>query len=454
VTMYRNAVAVFGLALLAGPIAQRTVGAQEAALEAEVLTLEEALALALKNSAAVASAELQVQRAENELAATRTHRLPTVDVQAQGTQLLTPVQVTFPAGALGVYPATGPIPATDTIIESSSEPSARVSATVAQPLTQLHKAGLAVKAGQLTRDMERQQLRVQRAAVANDVRRLYYGILQAKSALDAAHEQAKALRQMDHEVAQYVSLEASLPADRLQVTARLATQEYHIITLENALATRKEQLNTLFGRDPRTPFEVVALSTASVDDIDLEAARVRALERRPELEQARLQVELADTDRRIKKAEFIPQVSAFISYDSYFNIDLLPGNLAQVGLQVKWEPFDWGRRKKELAARTLAVTQAGYAARDQRHRVLVEVDRAFRQVREARALVAVRRLGNESAQETVRVALLRQRHQAVLLRDVLQAQAALADARAQYDEAQLALWQARADLDKAIGEDK
>jgi outer membrane protein TolC len=67
--------------------------------------------------------------------------------------------------------------------------------------------------------------------------------------------------------------------------------------------------------------------------------------------------------------------------------------------------------------------------------------------------VAVRRLGNESAQEKVRVALLRRRHDAVLLREVLQAQATLAEARAEYDEALLSLWQARADLDKATGED-
>jgi outer membrane protein TolC len=81
------------------------------------------------------------------------------------------------------------------------------------------------------------------------------------------------------------------------------------------------------------------------------------------------------------------------------------------------------------------------------------VSRAFRQVQEARALVAVRRLSHESAQEKVRVALLRGTAQALLAKDVLAAQATMADARAQYDEAQLSLWQARADLEKAMGED-
>jgi outer membrane protein TolC len=65
----------------------------------------------------------------------------------------------------------------------------------------------------------------------------------------------------------------------------------------------------------------------------------------------------------------------------------------------------------------------------------------------------VRRLSHESAQEKVRVALLRVQAQSLLPKDLLSAQAAQADARAQYDEAQLSLWQARADLEKAMGED-
>jgi outer membrane protein TolC len=431
----------------------RPLAGQEATAGPEALTLEQALALALKNSASILSAEAQVQRSEEELGASRTRRLPTVEVQATGSQLLSQPSVSFPAGAFGTYPGTGPIPATDTLIKAKTAPTAWINATVAQPLTQLHKAGLGVKANQLTRDSERQQLRLQRAAVAHDVRRLYYGALQSQSAAEAARDQAKALRQMDSEVTRYVALEAALPQDGLEVKARVAAQEYQIVALDNAVESYKEQLNVLFGRDPRTPFALVGLASASLEEVNVEAARARALDRRPELERARLQVELADTQRRLKKAEFIPEISLAVSYNSFFNVDLLPRSIAQLGLQLKWEPFDWGRRRRELASKTLAVEQARFAARDERHRVLVEVDRAFRQVQEARALVAARRMGHESAQERARVALVRGRAQTVLLRDVLQAQAEMAQSRADYDAAQLSLWQARAELDKAMGED-
>jgi outer membrane protein TolC len=358
----------------------RPAAAQTPAGEAEVLTLDQALALARKNSAAVLSAEAQVLRASEEVAASRTRRLPALELQAMGSKLLSTPEVSFPAGAFGSYPGTGPIPGTDTIVRGETGPTAWVMASAAQPLTQLHKAGLGIKASELTRDSDQQQLRLQRAQVAHDVRRFYYAALQARGSADAAREQVKALRQMDEEVRRYVSLETALPSDGMEVKSRLAAQEYQVIALDNALESDKEQLNVLFGRDPRTPFDLVPLAAASLEEVDVEAARTRALECRPELEQSRIHVELADTQRRLKKAELIPEISFALTYNSFFNVDLLPQNIVQLGLQLKWEPFDWGRRRKELASKTLAVDQARLAARDQRNRVLAEVDDAFRQV--------------------------------------------------------------------------
>lgn len=451
--MSRGTTAVLCVVALVVPYRAALPEDLERGSAAETLTLQQALAAALEDSYAVAAAELQVRRAEEELSAARTRRLPRLELQAQATRLLTPIEITFPAGAFGVYPGTGPIPARDTVIESGQEPAGRLTATAAQPLTQLHQIGLGVKASRLARDLESQRLRSQRAAVAYEVRRLYYAILQLQSAAEAAHRQAEALRDLDQEVGRQIAVEAALAQDALDVKARLAAQEYRVVSLENTLATAREQLNVLLGRDPRTPFGVAAVEPARAEELDLQEARRRAVERRPELKQAALQVELADTQRRLKKGERIPELSLAVSYDSFFNVQLLPRNLAQVGLQLRWEPFDWGRRDREVAARTLAVDQARHARRDQLHAVLADVDRAFRKVQESKALLAARRAGYEGAQERVRVVHLRQGAQAALARELLQAQAALAEARAQHDEAELSLWLARAELARATGED-
>src|SRR5262245_18850382 len=118
-TARRQAIAILSLIALAAPAAGQ-----------EVLTLQQALALALHNSAAIASQELQLQRAENDVEAAKTRRLPSFDFQAQASKLLMPIEMTFPAGSFGTFEGTGPIPAADAVIKGSTQPSASVSAAV------------------------------------------------------------------------------------------------------------------------------------------------------------------------------------------------------------------------------------------------------------------------------------------------------------------------------------
>ncbi len=187
-------------------------------------------------------------------------------------------------------------------------------------------------------------------------------------------------------------------------------------------------------------------------ETDLEAARAKALRDRPDLRQAHLTVEQAGVDRRTKAAEYIPDLSISFQYYSFFNVDVLPRNLAQVGLSFSWEPFDWGRRGKELARKRLAEEQARIQARDAENAVLIDVGDKFRKLGQARAQVEASRLALESARARLPVLLNRQKVQAALLKDVIGAQATLANASRDHEQALLALWAARADFQQALGE--
>src|ERR1043166_1978433 len=82
----------------------------------DVLTLDDALALALANNRQLQSAMLAEQRAANDVAVARSRRLPVFSSETQLSRLLKPVDITFPEGAFGNFPATGPVPSTDTTI--------------------------------------------------------------------------------------------------------------------------------------------------------------------------------------------------------------------------------------------------------------------------------------------------------------------------------------------------
>src|SRR5262249_22039359 len=92
------------------PSAQQGQVSTVAGLTIPVLTIDEAVALATKGNRQVRSAALSVDAAQQETAATRTSRWPQFQTYLLGGEALRPISFSIPKGALGVYPATGPIP--------------------------------------------------------------------------------------------------------------------------------------------------------------------------------------------------------------------------------------------------------------------------------------------------------------------------------------------------------
>jgi outer membrane protein TolC len=430
-----------------------TAGHAVAETPGEPLTVEQAVALALQNNRRIAVAALGVDRAEQRVAAARTNRLPSLSVQALAGTTLDTVSMTFPAGAFGRYPGIGPIPSSDALVQSPRAVSGTVDATLAQPLTQLFRIGLGTRLSEIGRDIEKEKLRQERSAIAGDVRRRYYGLLQAESAVVAAETRVRVYRELTRVVGEQVKIEAALRGDGLEVRSRLASEEQQFVQLRNDLADGREQLNFLLGRELDHDVTLVAVPEASEDEAELSSAVARAVRERPDLAQARLQVEQADTDRRMKKAEAIPDLSLAVTYLTFVNVDLLPRNVAQAGLQLKWEPFDWGRRGKQTAEKALQVVQARRALQEAEARARLEVGHAFRKLEEARMLVAAARLGHEAAQERLRVTATRQRVDAALIKDVLESQASESAANVQYERALSTFWTAKADFRSALGEE-
>jgi outer membrane protein len=428
-------------------------GQPAAGSTSEHLSLESAVKLAVGHNRHLQTALLQVEKAEQDVAVARTRRLPTFETEVRTSQLLTPVGFSFPRGAFGDFPGTGPIPSADTSVTVPRQPTLYLSSQVSQPLTQLIRVGLGIRNAATTRDIERERARAQRLSTINAVKRQYFAILQTESALAATEEAVALYRELDRTLQARVTQKVALRADALDVQFRLAEEELSRTTQQNALATQKEQLNQLLGRDVRTAFAVEDQPSMSAMEIDLEAAQTHAIANRPDVREAQLTLQQAELDRRLTKADRIPEVSLAVSYSSNINIDVLPRNLATLGVQVKWEPFDWGRRRRELASKGHAVQQALLSVREAEDGAVVDINRRFRTLAEARARLAVVRAAQGAAREKLRVKTNQYQVQAALLRDVLQLRSELANADDSYQQALLAFWTAKADFEQAAGEE-
>jgi outer membrane protein len=417
----------------------------------EVLTLDQAIALALRENHFVRDAELEAGKTGDILAATRTHRLPSMNVfSLTAEQFIKPEA--FSVGSLvpNLFPGVGPFFS----IAIPRRPTSVFAGLILQPLSQQYRLGLNVEQAKLARNTERERLRLVKQSTIDRVKQTYYGILQTQSALESTQEAITSYRELDRVTSDKVVQQASLKSASLDVKTRLAKAEYEAINLSNELATKKEQLNDLVGRDVRTDFGVNPAADMSGFPADLESARNRALEQRPEIREARLKIKQAEVDRRIKKSEYIPDVSAGFVYMTFRNFDdFIPKNLASAGLAIKWEVFDWGRKRDELAEKDKTIAQARERLREVESRVLTDVGDKFRKLQQTRQAFVVAQLAEQTAQETLRINTNKYKLTAALLSDVLQSQSTLAEANHQFQQALLGYWTAQAEFEKALGED-
>jgi outer membrane protein len=177
------------------------------------------------------------------------------------------------------------------------------------------------------------------------------------------------------------------------------------------------------------------------------------LENRPDVKKAKLQVQQANYDARAKKAEYIPDVSLAFNYATTANFqNALPSNIAAVGLQLTWEPWDWGRKRQELAEKRVKEEQAKVAVSATERSVLLEARDAWRQVETSRRQLALTDATERAARQKLKEVQDQVKLQAALSKDLFSAQSELASADNQQQQALSAFWRARADLKKAIGE--
>jgi len=421
---------------------------------APVLTLEQAVDLAMHNNRPLKTATLEVEKSKDTTDAARTRRFPALNLLGVSGQLLSPLKFEFKQGVFGTFPGIGPVPGANTEIKEPLRWSTFILATATQPVTPLLRINEGIRLSEVTQNVVQEQRRDQRHVVVNQVKRTYFEAQQTQSGLEATDEAIKFLQELDRIVQEQVTKGRALRTDSLEVKTRLAEATHRAVTLDSALASQKEQLNELLGRDVQSEFSLTPVSSIPETLAEPEAALTQALKRRPSLMATRLHVQQAEHDKRIKELQYVPDLSVIVAYGKAANIgQVLPEQISMAGFLLTWEVFDWGRKQRELGEKRRAVEQTRIGVQEAEAQVAVEVRHLLRNLEDAQSLVPVKKLAQEAAKEKVRLTMNRYTQKAALLQDVLQAQSALADANHQYQQAILGIMTAKADFEKAIGEE-
>jgi outer membrane protein len=420
---------------------------------AKPLTLEEALSLARSHNRELKQAGLEIHKQQEAFSEAKTQLYPRFDTYFLASELLTPLDFTIKSGTFGSFPATGPIPAKDSQIHTPARPVAIASVTATQPLTQLLRIELSIKQQKLGVELSQQSYFIREQDLVNEVRRGYYAILQSQSEIESQRAVLAYLEELQQLTGRRLQQQAVLKADSLHIAAQRSKASYQLTVNQNALADRKEALNRLLGRDLQTDFAVETLPASLPEESSLQQARKFALETRPEIRVETIKKEKATLETRIEKTRYIPDISIQANYLTAPNISFLPQNLGAVGVLLTWQPWDWGQKRHNIAQKLDAEKQAQLSIDTVREQVLQEVDSTFRRLREAREVLLATQAARDAEAEKLRNEMDAYSNQAILLSDLLQQQSSVATAEDQYRQGVLAFWKARADFERALGEE-
>jgi len=416
-----------------------------------VLTLDDAIALALKNNRTVQSAALEMEKADAGIAALRTRRYPQLNLRYTGAQQLSPLDFEFQRGSLGSISSGEVIPTADTKISTPKQWENQGQALVAQPLAQLYRISLEIEQYGLVKNIAEEQHRNARTSVINDVRKAYFGILETQSAFKAVTEAIGFYTELDRLMTDHLQQQTILKADLLDVKSKLARVRYDATKAQHALSSQKEQLNHLLGRDLATPFAVSEAVEPPPPDMDQTEAVEKAMKLRPEIREAKLKARQAEYGMKIKRTEYIPDVDLVFSYTRLPEMEIMPKDYAYAGVRLTWEPFDWGRKQQELSEKKKSLSQANSALKDSESLIKMDVTQRYRKMRETYQFLDVARINQEAARERLRVVMDRYQQKTALLKDLLQTQAQAAEANHQLHQALLGCLAAKADFQKALG---
>lgn len=290
----------------------------------------------------------------------------------------------------------------------------------------------------------------------NDMRTIvtngYFDMLQADNMQKLGRESVDRLADHLKNVEAQYEVGVVAKVDVLRSQVELANAKQSLIKAENAYQIAEANLNKIVGLPMDTQLKLDNILVYTPYDNDMQYCLDYAAMHRPELEQAKQNVEAAKGALRVAISGHMPQVAASASQnwkDSNWPGDE-NGNWG-VGVQVTMNIFDSGVTVSKIHGAEADLKKAHETYRDTVDAVNLDVRSNYLNLREAEKRIDTTKLAVSQAEEDYRIAQLRYMNGVGTNTDVLDAQVALTDAKTNYLQAMYDYNTCKTNLETAIG---
>lgn len=280
----------------------------------------------------------------------------------------------------------------------------------------------------------------------------YFDMLQADNMQKLGRESVDRLADHLKNVEAQYEVGVVAKVDVLRSQVELANAKQSLIKAENAYQIAEANLNKIVGLPMDTQLKLDNILVYTPYENDMQYCLDYAAMHRPELEQAKQNVEAAKGALRVAISGHMPQVAASASQN--WNDSNWPGDENGnwgVGVQVTMNIFDSGVTTSKIHGAEADLAKAHETYRDTVDAVNLDVRSNYLNLREAEKRIDTTKLAVSQAEEDYRIAQLRYMNGVGTNTDVLDAQVALTDAKTNYLQAMYDYNTCKTNLETAIG---
>ena len=406
--------------------------AQSPPSASQILTLPNAIRVALERNPTVRAAAAYSQAVREGIAEAKAARMPRVDFSEGFTRSNNPVYV------FGTLLTQQRFNATDFALNFLNTPppldNFRTQLSTALPLYDGGQMGRRIKDAKLGSEGARETAQRTRQEVIFHVVKAYTDILLAQENVRVAESALKTAESSLQRAQARQEEGQGIPSDLLSAQVYVAQTQEDLLQAQNAANVARAALSVAMGLPEDTVNNIEpGLTEVKYDAGALADRQQRALATRPDLRELNLGVQRAANGSRLARAEFLPKVNAFASWEQD-NETFLDhgGNNWAAGLSLNFNIFDGGANRARLAAAHYRQAQAQAQATQMAADVKLQVREAYLNLTTAQQRLEVSRDAQSQAEESLRI--IQNRYEAGLatITDLLRVETARTAAQKNY----------------------
>lgn len=176
-----------------------------------------------------------------------------------------------------------------------------------------------IAGAQQLKDVNQRNVDREAQLLADRVRQTYYDALLAQERVDVLEQRVERTQQTLQEVRRQVRQGVTPKFQRLSTEVELSNVETELVTAANSAELALDNLKNTMGLSIDQPIrleDALEASDAAVyREVSVQQAMQVAMDRRADLERARLAIELREVQKSVTKAQYLPTLSAVANFN-------------------------------------------------------------------------------------------------------------------------------------------